>query len=548
MPTDRSTTDSSAGARNASGTDQAAPQSAKKPKLLARRRLKVSDVNVVDQPMLKKALGGTIVGNTMEWYDVGVFGYLITTMGPVFLPEADKSVQTLFLLGTFAATFIARPLGGVVFGWLGDKVGRQKVLAATLMLMAASTFAVGLLPGYAQIGMWAAALLVVLKLVQGFSTGGEYAGATTFVSEYSPDKRRGFFASFLDMGSYLGFALGAALVSVLQLTLGQAAMEDWGWRLPFLIAGPLGLIAVYFRSKIEESPQFQATLDAQEELAKDTAAGDEAAAKGPVGIVKAYWRSIIVAMILVAAANTAGYALTSYMPTYLTESKGYDPVHGTLLTIPVLVVMSLCIPLTGKLSDRIGRRPVLWIGAVSTVVLAAPAFMLIGIGSVWSTLAGLSLIAFPVTFYVANLASALPAQFPTASRYGAMGIAYNFSVAIFGGTTPFIVAALISATGDDMMPAYYLMATSAVGAVVIYFLKESAQRPLPGSMPSVDTPAEARELVATQDENPLIDLDELPFETVDELNSGLGKESDLDKELDDDLNLDDDLKKVPART
>jgi MFS transporter, MHS family, proline/betaine transporter len=539
MPTDRSTTDSSAGARNASGTNQAAPQGAKKPKLLARRRLKVSDVNVVDQPMLKKALGGTIVGNTMEWYDVGVFGYLITTMGPVFLPEADKSVQTLFLLGTFAATFIARPLGGVVFGWLGDKIGRQKVLAATLMLMAASTFAVGLLPGYAQIGMWAAALLVVLKLVQGFSTGGEYAGATTFVSEYSPDKRRGFFASFLDMGSYLGFALGAALVSVLQLTLGQAAMEDWGWRLPFLIAGPLGLIAVYFRSKIEESPQFQATLDAQEELAKDAAAGDVAAAKGPVGIVKAYWRSIIVAMILVAAANTAGYALTSYMPTYLTESKGYDPVHGTLLTIPVLVVMSLCIPLTGKLSDRIGRRPVLWIGAVSTVVLAAPAFMLIGIGSVWSTLAGLSLIAFPVTFYVANLASALPAQFPTASRYGAMGIAYNFSVAIFGGTTPFIVDALINATGNDMMPAYYLMATSAVGAVAIYFLKESAQRPLPGSMPSVDTPAEARELVATQDENPLIDLDELPFDAIDELDRDL--DEDLDKDLDDELN------KVPAR-
>ena len=520
MPTDRSITDSSAGVYNASGTNKATlpgtpPAVAKgprKPKILARRRLKESDVNVVDQPMLKKALGGTIVGNTMEWFDVGVFGYLITTMGPVFLPEADKSVQTLFLLGTFAATFIARPLGGVVFGWLGDKVGRQKVLAATLMLMAASTFAVGLLPGYAQIGIWAAALLVILKLVQGFSTGGEYAGATTFVSEYAPDKRRGFFASFLDMGSYLGFALGAALVSVLQLTLGQAAMEEWGWRIPFLIAGPLGLIAIYFRNKIEESPQFQATLDAQEDLAKHAAASDEATAKGPVGIVKAYWRSLIVAMILVAAANTAGYALTSYMPTYLTESKGYDPVHGTLLTIPVLVIMSLCIPLTGKLSDRIGRRPVLWIGAISTVVLATPAFLLIGIGEVWSTLAGLSLIAFPVTFYVANLASALPAQFPTANRYGAMGIAYNFAVAIFGGTTPFIVAALITATGDDMMPAYYLMGTSLIGAVAIYFLKESAKRPLPGSMPSVDTQAEARELVATQDTNPLINLDEMPFD------------------------------------
>lgn len=512
MPIDRSITDSSAGARNAAATSKTAPRGASKLKLPTRRRLKVSDVNVVDQPMLKKALGGTIVGNTMEWYDVGVFGYLITTMGPVFLPEADKSVQTLFLLGTFAATFVARPLGGVIFGWLGDKVGRQKVLATTLLLMAASTFAVGLLPGYAQIGIWAAVLLVVLKLVQGFSTGGEYAGATTFVSEYAPDKRRGFFASFLDMGSYIGFALGAALVSILQLTIGQSAMEDWGWRLPFLLAGPLGVIAVYFRSKIEESPQFQATLDAQEALAADAAAGDAAVAKGPIGIVKAYWRQIVIAMILAAAANTVGYMLTSYMPTYLTESKGYDPVHGTLLTIPVLVIMAVCIPLTGKLSDRIGRRPVLWIGAISTVVFAVPAFLLIGLGDIWSTLAGLALVAFPVTFYVANLASALPALFPTSSRYGGMGIAYNFSVAIFGGTTPFIVAALIKASGDDMMPAYYLMGTSVVGAIAIYFLRESAQRPLPGSMPSVDTPAEARELVATQDTNPLIDLDEMPFD------------------------------------
>jgi MHS family proline/betaine transporter-like MFS transporter len=463
------------------------------------RRLTVSDVNVVNQRMLKKALGGTIVGNTMEWYDVGVFGYLITTMGPVFLPEADKTVQTLFLLGTFAATFIARPIGGVVFGWLGDKVGRQKVLAATLMLMAASTFAVGLLPGYAQIGVWAAALLVLLKLVQGFSTGGEYAGATTFVCEYAPDKRRGFFASFLDMGSYIGFALGAATVSILQVILGQAAMEDWGWRLPFLVAGPLGLIAIYFRNRIEESPQFQATLGAQEAASTAAAARDNTAANGPVGIMKTHWRPIVLAMILAGAANTVGYALTSYMPTYLTESKGYDPVHGTLLTIPVLVVMSLCIPLTGKLSDRIGRRPVLWIGAGSTILFAVPAFALIGIGEAWSTLAGLSLVAFPVTFYVANLASALPALFPTSIRYSGMGIAYNFSVAIFGGTTPFLIQGLIEATGNDMAPAYYLMASSVIGAIAIYFLRESAGRPLPGSMPSVDTEEEARELVASQD-------------------------------------------------
>jgi MHS family proline/betaine transporter-like MFS transporter len=480
---------------------------------LQQRRLRLSDVNVVNHRTLRKALGGTIVGNTMEWYDVGVFGYLVTTMGPVFLPEADRAVQNLFLLGTFGATFIARPLGGIFFGWLGDKIGRQKVLAMTLMLMAAATFVVGLLPGYAVLGIWAAVLLVVTKLIQGFSTGGEYSGATTFVCEHSPDRRRGFFVSFLDMGSYLGFALGAAFVSVLQLALGESQMEAWGWRIPFLVAGPLGAVAVYFRMKIEESPAFKATLEAEAVAAAHHETGDQLRPVGPVGIFKDHWRSIVLAMILVAAANTVGYALTSYMPTYLTTNKGYDEIHGTLLTVPVLVVMSLCIPLTGRLSDRIGRRPVLWIGALSTVVLALPAFLLIAVGSVPATVAGLALVALPVAFFVPNLASALPALFPTAHRYSAMGIAYNIAVALFGGTAPFIIAALIQATGNDLMPAFYLMMTSAIAAVVIYFLPESAQRHLPGSMPSVDSDRAARELVETQDHNPLLEMDTLPFDS-----------------------------------
>ena len=377
MPTDRNTPAIKCGATSTAGQSK---------KRLLKRRLQVSDVNVVDKPIMRRALGGTIVGNTMEWYDVGIFGYLITTMGPVFLPEADTSVQTLFLLGTFAATFFARPLGGVFFGWLGDRIGRQKVLATTLLLMAASTFAVGLLPSYAQLGIWAAVLLVLVKLVQGFSTGGEYAGATTFVSEHAPDNQRGYFASFLDMGSYLGFAIGAALVSVLQLVLGQDVMQDWGWRLPFLVAGPLGIVAIYFRMKIDESPAFQATLDAQQDANKNPVGATADTPKGPLAIFKAYWRNIVIAMTLVAAANTVGYALTSYMPTYLSENKGYDELHGTALTIPILVLMALCIPLAGKLSDRIGRRPVLWIGAISTVVLSYPAFLLIGVGSIWSIL------------------------------------------------------------------------------------------------------------------------------------------------------------------
>lgn len=477
-----------------------------------KRKLAVDDIQVVERPTLRKAVGGTVVGNTMEWYDVGVFGYLAVTMGAVFLPQADPAVQLLFALGTFAVTFIFRPLGGVVFGYIGDKIGRQKTLAWTLILMAASTFAIGLLPDYAAIGFLAPALLVFLKILQGFSTGGEYAGATTFVSEYAPDKRRGFLASILDLGSYLGFAIGAVVVSILQVTLGQETMEAWGWRIPFLVAGPLGLIAIYFRLKIEESPAFQATLDAQEQDTKAAQADDDSVSHGPLGIFRRYWRGILIAMLLVAAANTVGYALTSYMPSYLTSVLEYDPLQGTVLTIPVLVAMALCIPLAGRLSDRIGRRPVLWIGSGSTIVLAIPAFLLLQVGEIWSTLAGLAMVAFPVTFYVSILASSLPALFPTASRYGAMGIAYNFAVAIFGGTAPFIMQGLVDMTGDDMMPAYYLVATSIVGAVTVYFMKESARRPMPGSMPSVDTDSEAEELVANQHRNEDLDYAELPLE------------------------------------
>jgi MHS family proline/betaine transporter-like MFS transporter len=491
-----------------SSQHESSTRTTKKTKSGRPRRLRVSDVTIVDKKMMRRAVGGTVVGNTMEWYDVGIYGYLAVTMGAVFLPEAESGIQILFSLGVFAATYIARPLGGIFFGRLGDRIGRQKVLAATLVMMAVSTFVIGVIPDYAMAGPLAPVLLVVLKLAQGFSTGGEYAGATTFVSEYAPDRKRGFFASILDSGSYIGFALGAAVVSIMQFTLGQETMVEWGWRVPFLIAGPIGAVAIYFRLKIEESPAFQATQDAHENQSAELAEA-EGRPKNILVLIRRHWRPLLIAMALVAASNTVGYALTSYMPTYLTSTMGYDPLHGTLLTIPVLILLAALLPFTGKLSDKIGRRPVMWMGSASVVVLAVPAFLLIGIGPVWSTLAGLSLLAVMVAFWVSNQASSLPALFPTSTRYGAMGLSYNISIAVFGGTTPLIVEALVQATGNDLAPAYFLMVVSALGAIAVFAMKESSQRPLPGSPPSVETLEEARELVETQDTNPHLDLSEL---------------------------------------
>ncbi|MDO4913065.1 MAG: MFS transporter [Bifidobacteriaceae bacterium] len=500
--------------------------------LRRRRRLRVNDITVVEGGTLRKALIGSVVGNLMEWYDVGVYGYVAVIIGRLFLPAADSHVQNLFSLGVFAVTFIARPLGGIILGSLGDKIGRKEVLAFTLLMMAAATFLIGVLPTYAAIGVAAPILLICLKLVQGFSTGGEYAGATTFITEYAPDKHRGFYASLLDWGSYIGFAIGAAFVSFLQLTVSSEFMESFGWRIPFIVALPLGVIALVFRNRIEDTPAFvesQNQVDSGDNKPAQLSDVEEAVIYGddtPNGVgyvIKTYWRELLVAFVLVAAANTVGYALTSYMPTYLSTTLHYDEIHGNFLTLPVLILLAFGIPLCGWISDKIGRKTVLAMGSIAAIVLVVPAFKLMEQGAIWETLLGLFLLAVPVALYMGNLASSLPAMFPTSSRYSAMGIAYNAAVAIFGGTAGFIMEALVTSTGNALSPAFWVMGTSVAGLVAVIFLKESARQPLPGSMPAVSTEEEAVELVENQEENPDINVSEIieqvPLHIIDQVPS-----------------------------
>ena len=481
-----------------------------------RRRLRADDVTVVEESALRRAIMGSVVGNIMEWYDVGVFAYVAVLVGQAFLPNASGTAQNLFSLGVFAVTFVARPLGGVILGQLGDRLGRKEVLAFTLMMMALATFGIGILPPASVLGMWAPILLIGLKLVQGFSTGGEYAGATTFVTEYAPDKRRGFYAAMLDWGSYIGNALGAGFVTALMLTLPKDFMATWGWRIPFLLALPMGAIALYLRTRIEDTPAFRgAQAEADDEEPPDLAAVETEIMKpeeGPLGfkeMVRTYWRELGIAIILVAGANTVGYTLTSYMPTYLTTTLNLDAEHGPLLTLPSLVLVAFLVPACGRLSDHVGRRPVLLSAAISTIILAVPVFLLLEHKEIWSVLLGLTLFAYPTAAYVGNLAASLPAIFPTRSRYGGMGIAYNVAVALFGGTAAFIMEALVASTGSHLAPAFWLLGTSTVALLAIFGLKETARRPLPGSMPAVASQEEVAELVETQEENPDLDVSEI---------------------------------------
>ena len=480
-----------------------------------RRRLRTDDVTVVEESALRKAIMGAVVGNIIEWYDVGVYGYVSVLIGKAFLPGASTTVQNLFSLGVFAVTFIARPLGGVILGSLGDRMGRKQILAFTLTMMALATFGIGVLPAWSVLGVAAPILLIALKLIQGFSTGGEYAGATTFVTEYSPDKKRGYYAALLDWGSYMGYALGAGFVTILMVTLPESTMGTWGWRFPFMLALPMGAIAVYIRSHIEDTPAFRGSQADDESGDVDLAAAETDLMKSEEGplpfkaMVTTYWRELLTAIVLVAGANSVGYALTSYIPTYLTSTLGYDTVHGTLLSLPVLIGVAFLIPTVGALADRIGHKPVLFSAAAVTILFAIPAFLLMQQGKMWMTFLGLVVLAYPTAAYVGNLAATLPAIFPTAHRYSGMGIAYNIAVALFGGTSAFIMEAISTATHSATTPAVYLMATSFFGLFAIARLKETARRPLPGSMPAVATEEEAAQLVETQEENPDLDVKEV---------------------------------------
>ncbi|SEQ70214.1 MFS transporter [Arthrobacter sp. OV608] len=487
---------------------------------LGKQRLAVSDIRIVNKAALRRAVAGTVVGNIIEWYEFGVFAYLITVMGPVFLPQADPTVQALYLYGTFAVTFVARPLGGVFFGWLGDRIGRRKVLTFTLLLMSVATFATGLLPGYAVIGLWAPALLVFLKLLQGFSASGEYTGGATFLSEYAPDRRRGFYVGFMG-SSYLGFAFGAGLVALLQLSLSQDAMQSFGWRIPFLIAGPLAGIALYFRYRIEESPTFSAVL---KERAKESRKTGELA-KNPaiVQVIRTHGRFILPVMGVAAAGNVIAYTMTSFTPTYLNQTLGFQGSLGTLVIFPLFVLAAFATQFFASLSDKIGRKRILYIGAILGVILPIPAFMMMGSGQVWGAQLGTLFIMICATLFSSSYASSLPEQFPTPSRSSALGLAYNVGNAAFGGTAPLVVAALIGVTGNKMVPAYYLMAAAVLGLISVFFLKETSRKPLNGSMPNVETREEAQYLVDTQDTNNLLDLAELPRTLVSHSEADHGK-------------------------
>ncbi|WP_017914854.1 glycine betaine/L-proline transporter ProP [Xanthomonas sacchari] len=456
-----------------------------------RRQLQVEEVTVVDKPMLKRAVGAAALGNAMEWFDFGVYGYLAVTLGHVFFPSTNPTAQLIATFATFTVAFLVRPLGGLVFGPLGDRYGRQKVLAATMILMALGTFSIGLIPSYERIGIWAPILLLVARLVQGFSTGGEYGGAATFIAEYSTDRNRGFMSSWLEFGTLGGYIAGAATVTALHFTLSDAQMHDWGWRVPFLIAGPLGLLGLYMRMKLEETPAFQAYAEEAEKREHD--------APGLGALFRVHWPQLLKCVGLVLVFNVTDYMLLTYMPSYLSVTMGYAESKGLLLIIIVMLVMMPLNVLGGLFSDRLGRKPMVIGACIALLVLAVPCLRLVGTGNDWLIFLGLMLLGVALVCFTSSMPSTLPALFYTPVRYSALSIAFNVSVSLFGGTTPLVTAWLVERTGDPLVPAYYLMGAAVVGIATMVFVRETAGLPLRGSPPAVASEAEAHALLRSDE-------------------------------------------------
>ncbi|MFJ5262568.1 glycine betaine/L-proline transporter ProP [Streptomyces sp. NPDC088387] len=461
--------------------------------------LRRTDITVTDQAAVKRAVKAASLGNAMEWFDFGIYSYLAVTLGHVFFPSGSDTVQLLSSFATFAVAFLVRPIGGMVFGPMGDKVGRKKVLALTMIMMAIGTFAIGLIPSYAAIGFWAPVLLIFFRLVQGFSTGGEYGGASTFIAEYAPDNRRGFFGSFLELGTLAGYVGAAGLVTLLTTLLDSGSMEAWGWRVPFLVAGPIGLVGLYLRMRLDETPAFQRLEDDSVHRASDVASTVETTTTGDVAkIFRDYWPSLVLCICLVGAYNITDYMFLSYMPTYLSDEMGYSEAHGLLLLIGTMVLLMLIINQVGRLCDRFGRKPLLMAGMLGFLVLSLPAFLLVRQGSLLAVSAAMLMLGLSLVCLLGTMSATLPALFPTQVRYGSLSIGYNLSTSLFGGTTPLVITALISVTGSDLMPAYYCMGAALIGVITVACMKETARRPLEGSPPSVATPEEAARIVESR--------------------------------------------------
>jgi MFS transporter, MHS family, proline/betaine transporter len=416
------------------------------------------------------------IGTFVEYYDFTAYGFLAVTLAHVFFPSQDPTVGLLSTLAVFAAAFVLRPLGGLLLGHLGDRYGRKPALAWAVLAMALSSAAIGLLPGYASIGVWATVGLVLLRTVQGLSAGGEIGGAATYVAEWSPHGRRGLLCSTTQLGNLLGVLAGSVLIAVLYAALSGPAMVSWGWRVPFLLSLPLGLVGLYIRRRLDETPEF---IELRARTAANPAANPATPAAHPVSTaLRRDWAGIARVAGFSVGSFAAYYIVYVYSSTFLQRQGGLTAAQATWSTTGALVLAAATVLGWGALSDRVGRRPVLLGAFIAMAVLAYPAFVLMSSGHPALALLGQAALGLCEAAVMGTILATYTELFGTRTRFSGFSLGYNLGSILTGGTAPYIATWLIGRTGDPRSPGLFLVAAALVAVVTAVTLPETAHRPL----------------------------------------------------------------------
>ncbi|MDF2443089.1 MAG: hypothetical protein JWR01_1292 [Subtercola sp.] len=410
-------------------------------------RSSVSESGVIDIAASRKALVAGSIGNLIEWYEFAIYGYMAPYIASQFFPSEDRVASILSTFLVFALAFFMRPLGAIIFGRLTDRIGRRPILVTIIVLMSVSTALIGVLPTAESIGAWATVILVVLRMAQGLSAGGELGGAVSFLVENAPPGKRGLYASWTFAGSVFGFVLGGAVATVLALLIPAAQMAEWGWRIGFLVAVPLGVVALVLRLAIDETPHFKTILREREE-----AGGVET--KLPPTKIRFSFSFLLITLLILVVYNAVGNVFQVAMPSYLGTAFKLPAVEAFLLTLVTGVVAGVAIPLFGALSDRVGRFPVLLAGTIGTVVLSYPMYLLLGTGIVGGVVA-LILAGTVIGCLGGPMPAFLSERFPTRNRGTGVAVVYGISIAIFGGGAPFVITFIFSVTGNPYAASFY---------------------------------------------------------------------------------------------